>query len=403
MSANAESDSPRGLPVSYCANVHPGKTFDEAFANLKRYAAPLREKRGQSLAVGLWLGAYAIGETKSREELKDELKDWLQSNDIVTYTMNAFPFGNFHAESVKEEVYKPDWTDSLRVGYTQLVARVLADLLPDGVEGSISTVPLAFATHHPLDKDTSIYRPNLVSIARFLEHIHQTTGKMIRLAIEPEPGCVLETTEQAIGFFKSLWKATDGTKDEKAVREHLGLCYDVCHQAVEYESIADSMQLLDENEIRIVKLHLSCAIELSDPSDDEARNELSRFAEPRYLHQTFAEHPSGRLLKLLDLSRDHALSPSAEWRDSKSWRIHFHVPVHKHSIGRLKTTRPQLEEAIAFLSKLSHQPHLEVETYTWNVLPTDDAHPVAFDLVEGLAAELASIDALLDTKVGSVG
>ena len=299
-------------------------------------------KAGECLAVGLWLSGRAIQDLTQSPESLGELTDWLQSNDIMTYTMNAFPYGNFHHHRVKEEVYRPDWTTQTRAGYTQQVATLLASLLPVGVEGSISTLPLAFTRHHPTDKDTSIYRPHLVSTARFLERIHQTTGRLIRLAIEPEPGCVLETTEQAVAFFKNLWLASDGTPDEQAVRNHLGLCYDVCHQAVEYESIESSLRLLEENEVRIVKLHLSCALELLDPTDEEARSELSRFAEERYLHQTFARHPSGRILKRLDLSAEHASNPSAEWLDCHSWRIHFHVPVNKTSIGRLATTAPPI-------------------------------------------------------------
>ena len=392
MSSTSPLTPAGGLPVSYCANVHPGETFDEALANLKRFATPLRAKRGRSLAVGLWMSAQAIVDIKCKPDVVPELRDWLHTSDIVTYTMNAFPFGNFHARRVKEEVYRPDWTEPAREEYTNSVADLLAQLLPEEVEGSISTVPCAFTRHHPMDKDTSIYRPHLVSTARYLEQLHKETGKLIRLAIEPEPGCVLETTDQAIAFFKSLWLATDGTPDEDAVRTHLGLCYDVCHQAVEYESIETSLRLLDENEVRIVKLHMSCALELTDPTDDEARAELARFAEERYLHQTFAKHPSGRILKLLDLTKEHATAPSADWLDCESWRIHFHVPVHKTSVARLATTRPQLDEAILHLPKLSHQPHLEVETYTWNVLPTDDAPRVEFDLVEGLAAELDSVE-----------
>jgi sugar phosphate isomerase/epimerase len=381
------------LPIAYCANVHPGETFDQAQANLAKIASAVRKRLGRPIGVGLWLPAQAVDQLKDDPARFDELKSLLHEEQIVVYTMNAFPFGNFHASRVKENVYLPDWTTLEREEYTVQVAILLAELLPAGVDGSISTMPCAFVRHHPMDKDTSIYRPRLASTARRLARLREETGKTIRLAIEPEPACVLETTDQAIRFFQCLWRSAETSQDETDLREHLGLCYDVCHQAVEYESIGDSLARINQAGVRVVKMQLSSALELDEPTDDLAREELARFAEPRYLHQTFGKHPGGRLLTLLDLTADHARDPNADWLDCRSWRIHFHVPIHRQRVGRLKTTQPELVESLLSLPLLDHSPHLEVETYTWNVRPPEGEEPLAVDLVEGLSAELEWVQA----------
>lgn len=389
------------LPIAYCANVHPGATWDQANANIIRFAGGVARRLARPIGVGGWLPAAACRDLLTHPGQIDAFRAWLQGAKIVVYTMNAFPFGDFHAKRVKDDVYRPDWTTAERADYTCRVADLLSRLMPESAEASISTLPLAFAPHHPRDKDTSIYLPKLLDVARYLRRLADDSGKVIRLAIEPEPGCVLETTQQAIDFFQSLWNSADPTPDGRAVREHVGLCYDVCHQAVEYENIADSIDLLRREGVRINKVQLSCALELCDPRDDVARRELAAFAEERYLHQTFARHPSGRIRKRMDLASDHARNPPADWLDCESWRVHFHVPVHRTTMGRLATTRPQLEEAVRCVRNLDYQPHLEVETYTWGVLPTSGPGEYDFDLADGIAKELASVLALTEPPPSS--
>jgi sugar phosphate isomerase/epimerase len=385
------------LPLAYCANVHPAETWDQACSNIRTFAASVRARMGRPVGLGVWLPARLCAE--ATDERVERLRETIAEADVAVYTMNAFPFGDFHAERVKEEAYRPDWTSLERLNYTAAAAELLARLAPEGCEASLSTLPLAFAPHHPIEKDTSIYRPLLVEIARRLQRLRDATGRLVRLAVEPEPGCVLETTQQAVDFFQSLWRATDGGPDELAVREHVGLCYDVCHQAVEYEQVGESIAQLHSAGVRIHKIQLSCALELREPADDAARMELSTFAEKRYLHQTFAKHPGGRILKLLDLTADHARRPSADWLDCESWRVHFHVPVHREAMGRLATTRPSLAEALAAAARLDDAPHLEVETYTWGVLSSRDQADVEFDLVEGLVNELSSARALIEAAL----
>lgn len=394
------------LPISYCANVHPGESFARALAGIRTYAAPvaraLRERENQPIAVGPWMTAAAIAELESPgappPALVGLLEALIADAGLVVYTMNAFPFGNFHARRVKETVYLPDWTTTARLEFTLGVARLLARLLPDDTEGSISTSPCAFKAAVPAGSRPEIFFPMLLRCARELARLRDRTGRTIRLAIEPEPGCVLETTPETIAFFETLWRHAANEGIEPLTREHLGVCFDVCHQAVEFEDLGDSVAALAAAGIRVNKVHVTCALELDRPGDPAARAHLARFAEERYLHQTFARHPSGRMLSILDLTAEHANFPPAAWLEAPAWRVHFHVPVYRDRIGPLKTTRPALSSALRQVGQLPYAPHLEVETYTWSVMPGADS-PEHLDLVSELVRELSSaLDIIQELK-----
>jgi hypothetical protein len=220
---------------------------------------------------------------------------------------------------------------------------------------------------------------------------------LIRLAIEPEPYCLIETTDEAIDFFRRLWDRSDGDSSRlEAIRRHLGLCYDVCHQAVEFEDIPQSIAKLAAAGVRINKVHITCALELASPGENaEGRQALARYVEERYLHQTLARTSSGKILREIDLSENLALRPPAEFRDAQAWRIHFHVPVNAESLGPLRTTRHELKQALETVARLDYAPHLEVETYTWEVLPKAAAATGSNSLVEGLTAELVGTRELI--------
>lgn len=382
------------LPLAYCTNAHPGRDVAEVLSGLEWHTVPLARRLARPVGVGLWMTAAATKELGGDPRRLDNLAHWLGERSMVPYTMNAFPVGHFHAERVKRDVYLPDWASDARFDYTRDVVDILAKLLPEGMEGSVSTSPCAFKGMRPSEAGMSIYFPRLVAMANRLATIRKRTGKTIRLAIEPEPGCVLETTAEAIVFFRELRSTVTGP-EAAAVAEHLALCYDVCHQAVEFEDVAESIDRLEAEEIRIAKVHVTCALELSDPADEAARRELARFVEPRYLHQTVGKERGGGRRWQEDLTEDLAIHPPREWLDCQAWRVHFHVPVHREAIGRLRTTRRELALALARVAKLPYAPHLEVETYTWSVLPTD-AGPIEPDqLVDGLEAEMRATEAML--------
>ncbi len=213
-----------------------------------------------------------------------------------------------------------------------------------------------------------------------------------RLAIEPEPFCLLQTTDETISFFGRLRDRAEQAGVGELVQQHIGVCYDVCHQAVEYEDAAGSISALRTAEIRINKVQISCAIELANPRENVAgRDALAAYVEPRYLHQTFARRPNGEIVSVPDLTRELCENPPSEFLNSESWRVHFHVPVNETELGPLLTTRPQLEAALAAIERLDYAPHLEVETYTWAVLPGRDRPSI----VDGIAQELRTTRRLL--------
>lgn len=380
------------LPLSYCTNVHPGRTVAEVEDGLDRFTLPIKQGYGQELAAGLWLAAPIIQELEASPDDVKRFADGLARRRLTCYTLNAFPYGDFHSARVKENVYLPDWTQPNRLQYTLGCARALAAFLPQGAEGSISTVPLGFKPfEHPVDFADRC-ADQLIELARGLDRLHAQTGKLIRLAIEPEPFCVIETTDETLQFFARLRERAADAGALDVVKTHLGVCYDVCHQAVEFEDVAASIRSLTAAQIRINKVHITCAIEVTNPGGNAAaRTALARYVEPRYLHQTFARTASGSIVRQVDLDEPLASTPRAEFRDAPMWRVHFHVPVDAEHLGPLGTTRGELKKALAVIPKLDYSPHLEVETYTWEVLPGGGTP----NIVEGFTRELLATRKLL--------
>jgi hypothetical protein len=384
------------LPLSYCTNVHPGRTLQEVVEGLQTYTAAVRRQWGAPLAAGLWLARPVVSELERDPASLDRLRDLLGSQELVCYTLNAFPYGDFHGERVKEQVYLPDWSTAERLTYTAACARVLCRLMPEGVEGSISTLPLGFRQAIREPDFMSRCQDRLIALARMLDELHDDTGRLVRLAIEPEPLCLLETTAETCAFFEQLRSRAAAVHALDVVQRHLGVCFDVCHQSVEFENVRESISQLSRCGVRINKVHITCAIELAGPADNvEGREALAEYVEPRYLHQTFARGRDGVVRAAVDLSRPLCLTPPAEYRDAECWRVHFHVPVNAERLGPLATTRADLKRALSGVAALEYAPHLEVETYTWSVLP--GAAPRA--LVDGLTEELAATRRLLSETV----
>lgn len=381
------------LPLSYCTNVHPARTLVDVLAGLDRFSLPIRIESGGDLAVGLWLARSVMDElatAASRQQFAQELRD----RSLTCYTLNAFPFGDFHSERVKEQVYLPDWTCVSRLQYTLDCARLLADLLPASVSGSISTVPLGFKQLATSPDFQDRCADQLIAAAVGLHQLQEETGKTIRLAIEPEPLCVLETTAETLAFFERLRSRASSPKDRQAIDQYLGVCYDVCHQSVEFEDVVASIAALTAADIRINKVHISCAIEANGVNTSPAvRTALAQYIEPRYLHQTIARKADGTVVKWLDLDAVLLEQTPAEFAHADVWRVHFHVPVDAERLGPLGTTRPDLERALAAVYAMPYAPHLEVETYTWEVLP-QGGRP---EVVAGFARELIATRALLKT------
>jgi len=381
------------LPLCYCANVHPSRTVADVESFLDSHTRVVRERYGHPLAAGLWFTRSVVDQLSDDTNRVKALAEHLKRCDLSCHTLNAFPYGDFHSLRVKENVYLPDWSDPARFEYTIRCATVLASLLAEGTDGSISTLPLGFKNFaHPADFRAACVR-QLIAVAASLAELHAETGRLIRLAVEPEPFCVLETTSEAIGFFHKLWQAADRRGLGEIVRGHVGLCFDICHQAVEFEDVAASIRAINAAGVRINKVHVSSAIQLNRPATNpDGRDALRRYIDPRYLHQTIGRFANGRLTRAVDLSDNVLTDAGSELWAADTWRVHFHVPVDAERLGPLDTTRPAISEALTAVVALDYAPHLEVETYTWSVLPGEQPA----DLIDGLTRELVATRTILD-------
>ncbi|MGB0714052.1 MAG: metabolite traffic protein EboE [Gammaproteobacteria bacterium] len=365
-----------GSHLSYCTNVHPGENWADTFAAL-RHSLP-RIKAGTrpsgDFGVGLRLSAVAARELEQGDNLA-EFQDFLAREDLYVFTLNGFPYGPFHGQAVKEQVYQPDWRCDERVEYTLSLARILARLLPDDLEyGSISTVPGAFKPDVRTIDDQRAMAANLGRVADAFAHLEDQTGRRLILALEPEPMCFLETMDEAIAFF------TTHLQGDAAQRRHLGLCLDTCHAAVEFEDADTIIDRVGAAGITIAKVQLSSALDIP-AVDTAARTALARFSEDTYLHQT-VQHRDGSLTRFLDLPQ--ALDTFTA-NDAPHWRTHFHVPVFREAMEHFGTTQEFLVRILDRHRATPISAHLEVETYTWGVLPPQFRD---MDLETGIGREL---------------
>jgi sugar phosphate isomerase/epimerase len=362
-------------PLSYCTNVHPAEDLAGVLAQLDRYAEPVRRLVGVDvLGLGLWLPAVLAAELAASPELRAKLRAELDARGLEVYTLNAFPYGGFHDDVVKHSVYRPEWTDVARLRYTIDCATVLADLLPDSATyGSISTLPLAWRTPwSPEDDDRATAA--LAELTGVLEGMAASSGRPIRLAVEPEPGCVLDTVADAV-----RWLAP------RVDPRYVGLCLDTCHLAVSFADPAATVAAIHEAGLEVVKVQASAALQVEEPGSDAARLALADFTEPRYLHQVRERTESGTVLAADDLPEARTELPGRN-----PWRVHFHVPLHARPAAPLSATTDVLRTAIATLRSTvdGMLPHVEVETYTWSVLPETAGGGGDTALIRGIAAEL---------------
>jgi len=369
----------RPAHLGYCTNIHPGETWPEVRLNLE--SSVLRVKALVSpkapFGVGLRLSGAAARDLADERNL-DELRGFLSDHGLYVFTINGFPYGPFHGTPVKEQVYRPDWLEDERLRYSDALALLLAKLLPPGLTGSVSTVPGCFRPRGAPSGAREGVARRLLSHAAHLVRLERETGRTITLALEPEPHCLFETTPEAVAFFEESLFAREplaafahecalGTAAaEEALRRHLGLCFDACHAAVEFEDPDDATARLASAGIAIHKIQVSAGLRVS-PVSRENREALRAFAEDVYLHQVVARAEDG-LRRYLDLAP--ALADPASEGDAE-WRIHFHVPLFREQLGRFTNTQGFLRTLLAKQAREALTPHLEVETYTWHVLPAE--------------------------------
>jgi len=305
---------------------------------------------------------------------------WLERENCYVFTINGFPYGRFHGARVKEQVYAPDWTTNERVEYTNRLFDLLAQIVPDGVEGSVSTVPCSYKEFIRTKSQERAMRENLWRCVEHIAALSERSGKKLHLGLEPEPLCYLETSEETVKFFEQM--RADRANDPR-INEHLGVNYDNCHLAVEFEEPKDVVRRFQQHQVRISKLHFSSALKVRPTP--EARAALKAFADDIYFHQVIARSATGAITRYEDL--DAALSPKSEVRSPKSeeWRIHFHIPLHSKPTSLFDTTSDHIVEVMDILrTNPGLCSHIEMETYTWEVLPPELKNR---DVVDQLVAE----------------
>ncbi|MFD4035460.1 metabolite traffic protein EboE [Streptomyces sp. NPDC058637] len=363
--------------LAYCTNVHPAENLEGVRAQLRDHCEPVRKRLGRDrIGIGLWLAKDAARAlTNDPSELRS-LRSELEHRGLEVVTLNGFPYEGFGAQEVKYRVYTPDWTDPERLAHTTDLARLLAALLPDDVtQGTISTLPIAWRTPYATDPTAAgTARKALVTLAQRLDALAELTGKSIRIGLEPEPGCTVETTADAIAPLTLVG------------HDRIGVCVDTCHLATSFEDPDTALDALEAAGVAVVKAQLSAALHAEHPHLPEVRAALGAFAEPRFLHQTRTLTAAG-LRGTDDL--DEALSGGA-LPDSTPWRSHFHVPLHAPPAPPLASTLPVLRSVLNRLvgGPVPRTRHLEVETYTWQALPAELRPRSRSQLADGIAAEL---------------
>jgi sugar phosphate isomerase/epimerase len=372
--------------LTYCTNIHPGETWIEIRRNLEQYVLQVRDKVAHHCAfgIGLRLSGQAACEL-SQPSILSDFRTFLKDHNLYVFTINGFPHGTFHGTRIKEQVYLPDWLDEERLHYADQLARILTTLITDhpDIDGSISTVPGAFKSRVRSPRDVSAIADRLLRHAASLHKLKEETGRRIVCALEPEPCCLLETISDTITFFKKhlfspsavaeLSRLTGLTTSqaEEALHRHLGVCLDACHAAVEFEDPDEALSGLRAAGIGIAKIQLSTGLRLPRV-DRDALAALRPFAESTYLHQV-VERRGKELIRYEDLppAIDNAGHEPATDSDEKEWRIHFHVPLFLDRLGPFENTQPFLSRLLRLQVEQAPTAHLEIETYTWDVLPEE--------------------------------
>lgn len=390
--------------LSYCSNIHPGEEWATHFLVLQSSIPEIKAAVSPEtkMGIGLRLANQASIDLSEKSNF-DTFKNWLEVNDCYVFTMNGFPYGGFHNVVVKDQVHAPDWTTPERTNYTIRSFGLLAKLLPNNLtEGGISTSPLSYRfwwkTPEALEEAIKIATKNIISVVEALIDLKASTGKTLHLDIEPEPDGILENSDEYIDWYKNyllpmgieqlVSKGFSSEKAVEAIKTHIQLCYDVCHFAVGFEAPQMVIDKLETEGLKVGKIQISSALKVDFSSDTEEKLKvIAQYNESTYLHQVVAKRKDGSFVKFQDLTE--AIASFEE--NISSWRVHFHVPLFLENYGVLSSTQSDIVDTINVHKNKAFTNHLEIETYTWGVLPTEFQAP----LNESIIREINWVKGLL--------
>jgi sugar phosphate isomerase/epimerase len=389
-----------GFHLTYCTNIHPADGWEAVLSSLRRHAPALRRRFAPSstFGVGLRLSAHDATGLLTASNLSD-FRQFLDDEGLYVAIINGFPYGPFHGTPVKASVYAPDWREPARLSYTFDLVRILQALLPEGVDGGISTAPLSYKPWMAAADRAAwdVITRHVVRVAERMVRVSQETGTLIHLDIEPEPDCSIENTAETLDFFEQrllplgtpLLAQSMGVSDSVAremLFEHVRVCFDCCHFAVEFEDSEAAMNRMRNLGIKIGRIQLSSALDVQVPADREAAaaivDRLRPFADATYLHQVVERRGGAESLRhYLDLP--DVLERIDGDAGARTWRIHFHVPLFTAEYGALGSTQNYVADVLRQVIETGATTHLEIETYTWDVLPPD----LKMDSLESIARE----------------
>ncbi len=391
--------------LTYCSNIHTGEGWQEHFSELKKNIPDIKKAvcPDAPMGIGLRLANQASIDLLESQNL-EIFKKWLAENDCYVFTMNGFPYGGFHDVVVKDQVHAPDWTTQSRVDYTNRMFEILAKILPETMtEGGISTSPLSYRfwwnNSDELMQATKTATQNILSVLDNLLIIKNTTNKILHLDIEPEPDGILENSTEFIAWYKNILlpmgekhfmnKGFSKSDSQEIIRTHIQLCFDICHFGVSYEEPQEVVDKLIIEDIRVGKIQISSALKIDFSDDDMAKIEaIAQYDEPTYLHQVIAKKTDGSFEKFRDLKPALDDFEAGKYLE---WRVHFHVPLFLEKYNLLLSTQSEIVKTLNIQKQKPFTNHLEIETYTWGVLPAEFQVP----LNESIVREIAFIEKAL--------
>lgn len=387
--------------LTYCTNIHTGENWQDHFTEIKKHFPAIKKKLSLAKPMGIGLRLSNLASVSLSEPNNLAIfKQWLFQNNAYVFTMNGFPYGGFHNVVVKDQVHAPDWTTMDRVAYTNRLFDILEELLPAEMDGGISTSPLSYKFWHKTEVALQVAvtnaTENILKVIIHLIDIFNKTGKILHLDIEPEPDGILETGPEFTNWFVHhllpagvkmiVEKYTISEMDAGYfIKQHLRLCYDVCHFAIGYEPHEQVINEVQKLGIQIGKIQISAALKavLNEDIRDRSnvKEKFEKFNEPTYLHQVVAKKSNGGLFRYPDLPQALA---DIENKEVVEWRAHFHVPIFEEDMGFLQSTQKDIVTVLELQKKLNFTTHLEVETYTWDVISDALKLPIQESIIREL-------------------